>query len=63
MYDYPVAAGAPHQGPGELIVAPIKLEVPPGKYEVSFGFWTADRRRLYVDQANDIYWLNLNFAD
>ena len=27
----------------------------PGLYDISFGFWTRDRRRLYIDQANDVY--------
>lgn len=31
----------------------IALE--PGLYDISFGFWTPDRRRLYIDQAADVY--------
>ena len=35
----------------------------PGDYDASFGLWTPDRRRLYVDKANDVYWINLGLLD
>ena len=51
LYDLAVANGATQLRPGESVAAPVRLDVPPGEYDVAFGLWTPDRRRLYVDQA------------
>lgn len=63
LYDYTGVAGTSHWKAGEPFVAPIILDVPAGVYDVAFGFWTADRRRLYVDRANDIYWISLGVLE
>jgi arabinofuranosyltransferase len=59
VYDYPDAEKTTRWPPGALYEVPVALELAPGDYETSFGLWTPDRRRLYVDQANDVYWINL----
>lgn len=44
---------------GAVVEFPALLQVDPGSYEISFGFWTPERERLYADVERDIYWINL----
>ncbi len=42
-----------------VIKFPVTLKVEIDEVDVTFGFWTAQRKRLYVDAVQDIYWVNL----
>ena len=60
LYDYTDLPGTTQWPTGEIFQSPITLTLDPGEYDVSFGFWTPEtRERLYVDKAQDVYWINL----
>jgi hypothetical protein len=60
IYDYFPATPTTEWQEATVYKFPVDIELEPGNYDISFGFWTPNvRERLYVDQANDIYWLNL----
>jgi hypothetical protein len=61
-YDYPLPEAGVWPA-GALATVAVALELPPGPYELSFGFWTPDRRRLYVNQAEDRYWIELGVLE
>lgn len=60
IYDYKGLTPTTEWPMGLIYEVPIELTLDPGAYDVSFGFWTPQtRERLYADQANDVYWINL----
>ena len=63
VYDYPEAEETTRWPTGAIYEVPVVLALEPGDYDASFGLWTPDRRRLYVDKANDVYWINLGLLD
>jgi arabinofuranosyltransferase len=59
VYDLTAVPGTTEWPVGAVYEAPVFLELEPGKFDVSFGLWTPERRRLYVDRGQDVYWINL----
>ncbi|MCB0130479.1 MAG: hypothetical protein KDD78_06510, partial [Caldilineaceae bacterium] len=60
IYDYVPMTSTLAWAPGELMVFSPILQLPPGNYDISFGFWTpGDRRRLQVEDNADVTWINL----
>ncbi|MBK8051206.1 MAG: hypothetical protein IPK16_31365 [Anaerolineales bacterium] len=60
VYDYFPEASTNNWQEATVVRVPVMLEMDPGTYDIAFGFWTpVDRERLYVDRANDVYWLSL----
>jgi hypothetical protein len=60
IYDYFPATPTQHWQEATVYKFPVEIELEPASYDISFGLWTPNvRERLYVDQAKDIYWLNM----
>jgi hypothetical protein len=55
LYDQVPAVPVDRWTAGTLQTFEGTIALEPGTYDLSFGFWTADRTRLYVDQAADVY--------
>ncbi|MEM7535780.1 MAG: hypothetical protein AAF639_26615 [Chloroflexota bacterium] len=51
IYDYPPEMPMNHWKEGYIYQITPEIQLPPGKYELSFGVWTTERTRLYVEGA------------
>jgi hypothetical protein len=59
VYDYFAEEETDRWPVGAYYEFPVELQMEPGSYDISFGFWTRERERLYVDVKSDTYWINL----